>query len=330
VTAIVDFLDLCSRHARYFVAALLVLVNVLLLSVLASSFHATPAAPVHNSKPLSSLAGMTGNSSNVVTNLLIATSGVADQIIDTTNRAVMNSVNSIASVTANFGQVVTDGLRTISSTTIHGIGAGFSYGAHGLGSAAHFLWQVPFKVMGAFNSAPAVNAFVMPASAVSVPVIDVGRAGMLPPTQPAAQVAIKPTPPPTPTSTPRWPIHGAVTTAFGVPEPPFQPIHTGVDISDGTYPGTTPIHAFKPGRVLNIIHSPYGLGNHVILDHGNGLTSVYGHMSSTSVVVGQTVDQNTILGYEGSTGASTGTHLHFEIRQDGVAMNPFNYIAGQP
>lgn len=330
MSTVVDFLDLCSRHARYFVAAVLVLVNVLLLSVLASSIHSAPTAPTHSSKSVSSLAGLTGNSSNVVTNLLVATSDVADQVIGTTNQAVLNSTHSVATVIANFGQIVTSGFLAIGSATIHGIASALSYSAHGVGSTAHFLWQIPFKVMGAFNSAPAVNAFVMPASAVSVPVIDVGRAGMLPPSQLTAQVASKPQVQASSSVTPRWPIHGAVTTAFGVPEPPFQPIHTGVDISDGTYPGTTPIHAFKPGRVLNVIHSPYGLGNHVILDHGNGLTSVYGHMSSTSVIIGQTVDQNTVLGYEGSTGASTGTHLHFEVRQDGVAMNPFNYIAGQP
>jgi murein DD-endopeptidase MepM/ murein hydrolase activator NlpD len=327
LTAIVDFLDLCSRHARYFVAALLVVVNVLLLSVLASSLHTTAAAPAHDAKSPSSLASLTGNSSNVVTNLLVVTSDIADQAINTTNRAIVNSAQSIGSVIANFGQIVTGGLQTIGSGLAHGTAVAFSYSARGLGNAVHFLWQIPFAVMGTFNSAPAVSAFVTPASAVTVPVIDVGRAGMQPPAQPSAHVVSKSAPA---TATPRWPIRGAVTTAFGVPEPPFQPIHTGVDISDGTAPGTTPVHAYIPGRVQNIIHSYYGLGNHVIVDHGNGLTSVYGHLSSTSVIIGQTVDQTVILGFEGSTGASTGTHLHFEIRQNGVPQNPFNYIAGQP
>jgi murein DD-endopeptidase MepM/ murein hydrolase activator NlpD len=72
------------------------------------------------------------------------------------------------------------------------------------------------------------------------------------------------------------------------------------------------------------------LGNHVIVDHGNGVTSVYAHLHSISVQVGQDVTLDTTLGLEGSTGASTGTHLHFEIRVNGQAANPQQFISGQP
>jgi murein DD-endopeptidase MepM/ murein hydrolase activator NlpD len=128
---------------------------------------------------------------------------------------------------------------------------------------------------------------------------------------------------------PQWPIHGSITTLFGAPDWPFQAIHTGIDISDGWHSGVTPIHPFKPGRVIAVLHTG-GLGNHVIVDHGEGMTSVYGHMAFTSVQVGQLVDESAVLGTEGSTGASTGTHLHFEIRINNSPVNPMLYIPGRP
>ena len=65
-----------------------------------------------------------------------------------------------------------------------------------------------------------------------------------------------------------------------------------------------------------------GYGNRVMIDHGNGVKTLYGHMSSFSVVVGQTVKRGDKLGMMGSTGRSTGTHLHFEIRTGGGMVNP--------
>ena len=133
-----------------------------------------------------------------------------------------------------------------------------------------------------------------------------------------------------PETGPIWPIHGVITTEFGVPHWPFQPTHTGIDISDGKASGITPIHAFKPGVVKEVIHSSAGFGNHVIIDHGGGLTSLYGHMYSTAVKVGQKVDQKTVLGLEGTTGASTGPHVHFEIHVNGVPVDPHKYVDGRP
>jgi murein DD-endopeptidase MepM/ murein hydrolase activator NlpD len=169
---------------------------------------------------------------------------------------------------------------------------------------------------------------------MQVPIIDPGAAA-----QTAAQATTSgPVPTATasavqntaPDSAVAWPIHGEITTQFGVPEPPFQPLHTGLDISDGKARGTTPVHPFKAGRVAGVIHTSSGLGNHVIVDHGDGLTSIYAHLNSTTVQTGQTVDLNTVLGYEGTTGASTGVHLHFEIRVNGQAVDPHGYIGGQP
>jgi murein DD-endopeptidase MepM/ murein hydrolase activator NlpD len=171
-----------------------------------------------------------------------------------------------------------------------------------------------------------------------VPIIDpnspelVAARKALPATQPApAAAAAAPAAPEVPqaSSVVAWPLHGTITTLFGVPELPYQAIHTGLDISDGKRPGTTPIKAFRQGKVLQTLTTG-GLGNHVIVDHGNGVTSVYGHLNSISVQVGQTVDTTTILGYEGTTGVSTGSHLHFEIRVNGQATDPHQFISGQP
>jgi murein DD-endopeptidase MepM/ murein hydrolase activator NlpD len=131
-------------------------------------------------------------------------------------------------------------------------------------------------------------------------------------------------------SDPVWPIHGAITTNFGVPHWPYQATHTGLDISDGQASGVTPVKPFRPGRVVDVVASGSGLGNHVVVDHGQGVTSVYAHLASISVKVGQKVAQGTTLGLEGSTGASTGTHLHFEIRVHGRAADPHRFINGQP
>lgn len=127
-----------------------------------------------------------------------------------------------------------------------------------------------------------------------------------------------------------WPIQGLVTTEFGVPHRPWQKTHTGMDISSRARSGITDIKAFRGGTVINTIRQRGGYGNHIIIDHGNGLISLYAHMYSISAVEGQQVRPGDSIGKEGSTGTSTGTHVHFEIRQDGKPVNPRKYIAGNP
>ena len=69
-----------------------------------------------------------------------------------------------------------------------------------------------------------------------------------------------------------------------------------------------------------------GYGNLVVIDHGNGLATAYGHQSSLAVGTGQTVSQGQVIGYVGSTGHSTGPHLHFEVRVNGAAVDPLGYL----
>ena len=117
-----------------------------------------------------------------------------------------------------------------------------------------------------------------------------------------------------------WPVHGPVAQEFG------HNGHPGIDI-DAPY--ATPIHAAGNGVVIWAGWEG-GYGNFVLIDHGNGLVTGYGHQSRIAVTRGQTVTQGDVIGYEGSTGYSTGPHVHFEVRINNVPHNPRLFIPGSP
>lgn len=102
--------------------------------------------------------------------------------------------------------------------------------------------------------------------------------------------------------------------------------HGAWDIASGGCSGN-PIVAAKSGTVMNTMPDPYGYGNYVMIDHGGGYITVYGHMSSKVAMPGQHVEQGQVIGYIGSTGQSTGPHLHFEVRYMGVKQDPYNYYS---
>lgn len=104
--------------------------------------------------------------------------------------------------------------------------------------------------------------------------------------------------------------------------------HKGVDICNVGY--TSSVFAVKSGKVILANTSGWGggYGNYVVIDHGGGVTTLYAHMSSVSVSEGQMVSQGTVIGITGNTGVSTGPHLHYEVRINGVYQNPLNYLAG--
>lgn len=114
-----------------------------------------------------------------------------------------------------------------------------------------------------------------------------------------------------------WPAAGTITQRFVW-------YHKGVDIANRAAPN---ILAADAGRVL-VAGWPdgSGYGNRVVIDHGNGYKTLYAHMSRIFVVPGQTVARGAAIGQMGSTGRSTGTHLHFEIVQNGVRLNPLNFL----
>lgn len=100
-------------------------------------------------------------------------------------------------------------------------------------------------------------------------------------------------------------------------------LHTGLDIACGF---GQPIRAAEAGRVSKVSYQNYGYGYHVIIDHGSGKQTLYGHMSRIYVSAGQQIEKAEVIGLEGSTGQSTGSHLHFEVRINGSRLNPLNYI----
>ncbi|HVF75803.1 MAG TPA: peptidoglycan DD-metalloendopeptidase family protein [Acidimicrobiales bacterium] len=116
-----------------------------------------------------------------------------------------------------------------------------------------------------------------------------------------------------------WPVNGPVTSGYGYR---WGRMHQGIDIGAGT---GVPIRAAKAGEVI-FAGSMSGYGNTVIVDHGGGFTTLYAHQSRIGSSEGQSVSQGQVIGYVGSTGRSTGPHLHFETRVNGSARNPRNYL----
>lgn len=103
-------------------------------------------------------------------------------------------------------------------------------------------------------------------------------------------------------------------------------LHGGIDIAAGGVYGQS-IVAADSGTVILAGNQGDGYGNYVIIDHGNGYKTLYGHMSSVAAYTGQQVSQGEVIGYVGSTGNSTGPHLHFEIRVNDVQTDPLGYVS---
>jgi murein DD-endopeptidase MepM/ murein hydrolase activator NlpD len=124
-----------------------------------------------------------------------------------------------------------------------------------------------------------------------------------------------------------WPVSSHyITSTFGGRSSPGgigSTNHKGIDIGKVGY--STTIHAAKAGTVI-VSQRSSSYGNYVVVSHGSGNTTLYAHMSSRSVSVGQYVNQGDALGVTGSTGHSTGPHLHFEISENGVRINPLTYL----
>ena len=118
-----------------------------------------------------------------------------------------------------------------------------------------------------------------------------------------------------------WPVSGPITSPF-CERRSYEACHPGMDIA---VPTGTPIHAAAGGRVA-IAGWVGGYGNYTCIQHSASLSSCYGHQSSIQVSVGQTVSQGQVIGLSGSTGNSTGPHLHFEARINGSVVNPMNYL----
>ena len=127
------------------------------------------------------------------------------------------------------------------------------------------------------------------------------------------------------TGTMTWPAEGEITSPFGWRVHPIfgtQRLHTGIDI------GADYGDAIRAADGGVVIHADWmgGYGNAVIIDHGNGISTLYAHNSQLLVSEGQTVSKGQTVARCGSTGYSTGPHLHFEVRHNGSPVNPLNYL----
>ena len=127
-----------------------------------------------------------------------------------------------------------------------------------------------------------------------------------------------------------WPLGSAscyISSHYGYRNPSISGwgFHGGTDIAGGGIHGK-PVYATKAGKVITAVTSNSGYGIYVLIDHGNGYSSLYAHMSARYVNTGDTVKKGQMIGRVGSTGNSTGPHLHFEIRVYGEKKNPMNYV----
>ncbi len=122
-----------------------------------------------------------------------------------------------------------------------------------------------------------------------------------------------------------WPVEGRVTSSFGEREDPFNgegAFHSGIDIA--TSYGSA-VHAPAEGVVVSAGFGS-GYGREVVIDHGHGVTTIYGHLSGFSVVAGEHVTRGQVIAYVGDSGRSTGPHLHYEVRIHDQPVNPHKYL----
>jgi murein DD-endopeptidase MepM/ murein hydrolase activator NlpD len=123
-----------------------------------------------------------------------------------------------------------------------------------------------------------------------------------------------------------WPLKGWITASFGSRIDPFTgslSYHAGVDIANDI---GTPVKATADGVVVFAEFQPGGYGNMVAINHGNGYSTKFGHLLKYIVSPGQHIKKGQVLGYLGNTGRSTAPHLHYEVKLNGVAVNPVKYL----
>ncbi len=115
----------------------------------------------------------------------------------------------------------------------------------------------------------------------------------------------------------RWPL-----AVFGISQR-FSLYHPGMDLTD---PRGTPIHPVADGKVISVQPGRLGYGNHILVEHADGVKSLYAHLSKLTVTEGDAVVKDSIIGEVGSTGWSTGNHLHLELYQDNTPVNPLEVL----
>ena len=129
-----------------------------------------------------------------------------------------------------------------------------------------------------------------------------------------------------------WPLGNAavrISSGYGYRDPSVSGwgFHGGLDLAggNGALHGA-PVYATRAGRVISAVTSDSGYGIYVLIDHGDGYSSLYAHMSARYVNTGDTVAKGQMIGRVGDSGNSTAAHLHFEIRYYGEKKDPLNYV----
>ncbi|QFI14397.1 peptidoglycan DD-metalloendopeptidase family protein [Borrelia sp. CA_690] len=123
-----------------------------------------------------------------------------------------------------------------------------------------------------------------------------------------------------------YPVQGIITSGYGYRPDPFTGVisfHNGIDIANLA---NTPIKASREGIVVTVGFNAGGYGKYIVISHSNGFQTLYAHLNSFAVKVGKKVSRGAVIGYMGSTGYSTGNHLHFTIFKNGKTENPMKYL----
>ncbi|MCL4416766.1 MAG: M23 family metallopeptidase [Actinobacteria bacterium] len=126
-----------------------------------------------------------------------------------------------------------------------------------------------------------------------------------------------------------WPVSGKITREFGEPGLPFYLFHSGIDIANPNGKIGDPITPAMPGHVIYAGEIFWGFGKHIIIDNGDNVTTLYGHLDKIYVNKGDEVKPGKVIGHEGTTGWSTGPHLHFQINVWGIPVNPRTFLGNE-
>ncbi len=126
-----------------------------------------------------------------------------------------------------------------------------------------------------------------------------------------------------------WPALGVISLEFG--EMSFvEPFHSGIDIASAQGKIGDPVNPIMPGKVIYAGEIWWGYGKHIIIDHGDNITSIYAHLDKIFVYKGQEItDTKQVIGNMGTTGWITGPHLHFQINVYGIPVNPRTFLGNE-
>ena len=166
-------------------------------------------------------------------------------------------------------------------------------------------------------------AVAAPTDPVEPAAVATGAAATAEPEQRIASLGFRGLLPSTPSMA--WPTIGVITTEYGEVGETSPRGHAGVDIAA---PEGTPVRAAEAGEVIKAEKSAADYGWLIVVAHPSGFETWYGHLSSFAVTLGQQVKKGDKLGGMGSTGYSSGSHLHFEVREEGKLRDPHNFLVG--